>query len=45
MSGKKNRKALKQAIEHALTEIWQFIANIVEKAFSRANGTNSQFGI
>lgn len=28
-------------MEHALTEICQFIANIAEKVFSRASGTNS----
>lgn len=32
-------------MEHALTEICQFIANTVEKTFSRANKTNSQFVI
>lgn len=41
MSVKKSRKDLKQITEHAVTEICQFIANIVEKAFSRASGTNS----
>lgn len=40
MSVKKSRKDLKQITEHAVTEICQFIANIEEKAFSRASGTN-----
>ena len=32
-------------MEHALTEICPFIANTVEKAFSRAYRINSQFAI